>query len=114
MEEAKKEAESLLRLQSLFKGLKFYINREVPRESLVFIVRSCEGEVSWDASIFPGATFDEADESITHQIVDRPTIDKQYLSRYTQFYSNHLSCFIITYNKFVSDTTFSLNGFLIA
>lgn len=82
MEEAKKEAESVLRLQSLFKGLKFYINREVPRESLVFVVRSCEGEVSWDASIFPGATFDEADESITHQIVDRPTIEKQYLSRY--------------------------------
>ena len=82
MEEAKKEAEAVCRLQSLFKGLKFYVNREVPRESVVFVIRSCEGEVSWDSSIFPGATFDEADESITHQIVDRPSVDKQYLSRY--------------------------------
>nr|CAG4636144.1 EOG090X05E6 [Eubosmina coregoni]SVE69773.1 EOG090X05E6 [Eubosmina coregoni] len=82
LEEAKKEAEAVCRLQSLFKGLKFYVNREVPRESVVFVIRSCEGEVSWDSSIFPGATFDEADESITHQIVDRPSVDKQYLSRY--------------------------------
>lgn len=81
MEEAKKEAQAIQRLQSLFKGLKFFISREVPRESLVFVVRSCEGEVSWDSSIFAGATFDETDESITHQIVDRPSVEKQYLSR---------------------------------
>lgn len=29
-----------------------------------------------------GATFDETDESITHQIVDRPSVEKQYISRY--------------------------------
>nr|CAG4649301.1 EOG090X05E6 [Scapholeberis mucronata]SVE93591.1 EOG090X05E6 [Scapholeberis mucronata] len=82
LEEAKKDAQAVQRLQSLFKGMKFFISREVPRESLVFVIRSCDGEVSWDASIFAGATYDETDESITHQIVDRPSVDKQYLSRY--------------------------------
>ena len=74
-------------MQHLFKGLKFFVSREAPRESLAFIIRACDGEVSWDSAIFPGATFEENDESITHQIVDRnlkqtDTEDKQYLSRY--------------------------------
>lgn len=81
LEEAKREAEAIERLKSLFKGLKFFIGREVPRESVVFVIRSCDGEASWDPSIFAGATYDETDESITHQIVDRPSVDKQYLSR---------------------------------
>ncbi|KAH1000159.1 hypothetical protein HUJ04_000086 [Dendroctonus ponderosae] len=70
------DAERLQRLQNLFRGLKFFINREVPREPFVFVVRSFGGEVSWDSALFVGATFDESDESITHQIVDRPSIDK--------------------------------------
>nr|CAG4647020.1 EOG090X05E6 [Megafenestra aurita]SVE92363.1 EOG090X05E6 [Megafenestra aurita] len=82
LEEAKREAEAIRRLQSLFKGLKFFLGREVPRESVVFVIRSCDGDVSWDSTIYPGATYDETDESITHQIVDRPSVDKQYLSRY--------------------------------
>lgn len=82
MEEAKKEAQMIEKLQNLFKGLKFFINREVPRESVVFVIRSCGGEVSWDSTIFPGATYEENDETITHQIVDRPSVEKQHLSRY--------------------------------
>lgn len=69
------------RLKTLFKGLKFFINREVPREPLVFIIRCFGGKVSWDKNCFVGATFDEDDESITHQIVDRPSLVKQYISR---------------------------------
>lgn len=82
LEEAKLEAEKVKKLKTLFKGLKFYINREVPREPLVFIIRCFGGEVSWDRNYFVGATFDETDESIAYQIVDRPSMDKQYLSRY--------------------------------
>nr|CAG4634763.1 EOG090X05E6 [Alona affinis] len=82
LEEAKKEAQAVQKLQSLFKGLKFFVGREIPRESVVFIIRSCDGQVSWDSTLFPGATYDETDESITHQIVDRPSVEKQYLSRY--------------------------------
>ncbi|EFX87801.1 hypothetical protein DAPPUDRAFT_306492 [Daphnia pulex] len=82
LDEAKREAEAIERLKTLFKGLKFFISREVPRESVVFVIRACDGEASWDSSIFAGATYDETDESITHQIIDRPSVEKQYLSRY--------------------------------
>uniref|UniRef100_A0A1A9W026 Pescadillo homolog n=1 Tax=Glossina brevipalpis TaxID=37001 RepID=A0A1A9W026_9MUSC len=77
----KKEAQEVSRLKVLFKGLKFFINREVPREPLVILIRSFGGRVSWDSTVFSGATFDETDESITHQIVDRPSLSKQYISR---------------------------------
>lgn len=39
MELAKLEMEKLTKFQSLFNGLKFFLNREVPRETLVFIIR---------------------------------------------------------------------------
>ncbi|KAI4462208.1 pescadillo - related [Holotrichia oblita] len=81
-EEARKEIESIKVLKTLFNGMKFYLNREVPREPLVFIIRCFGGEVSWDKSLFIGATFAETDESITHQIVDRPSMEKKYISRY--------------------------------
>lgn len=81
-EEARKEIESIKVLKNLFKGMKFFLNREVPREPLVFIIRCFGGEVSWDKSLFIGATFGETDESITHQIVDRPSMEKKYISRY--------------------------------
>ncbi|XP_017787190.1 PREDICTED: pescadillo homolog [Nicrophorus vespilloides] len=82
MEEIRKEAEAVKGLKSLFKGLKFFLNREVPRENLVFMIRCFGGEVSWDKTLFVGSTYNEDDESITHQIVDRPMKDKQYISRY--------------------------------
>jgi pescadillo protein len=65
-----------------FLGLKFFLNREVPREALTFVIRSVGGDVSWDKDLFAGATFSETDESITHQIVDRNVGPQQYLSRY--------------------------------
>jgi pescadillo protein len=77
----KQEAEKVKKQKTLFKGLKFFINREVPREPVVFTIRCFGGEVSWDKLLFVGATFDESDESITHQIVDRPSMGKQYISR---------------------------------
>lgn len=82
LEEAKKEADAVNRLKTLFNGLKFFINREAPREPMVFLIRCFGGEVSWDKQLFVGSTFDESDETITHQIVDRPSLDKQYISRY--------------------------------
>lgn len=77
----KAQAASDRKLKNMFKGLKVYINREVPREPLVFLIRCLNGKVSWDKTLFSGATFDENDESITHQIVDRPSIGKKYMSR---------------------------------
>ncbi|XP_058462497.1 pescadillo homolog [Malaya genurostris] len=77
----REEAVSLTKLKTLFKGLKLFINREVPREPLVFVIRCFGGRVSWDKNLFVGASFDETDETITHQIVDRPSMNKQYISR---------------------------------
>ncbi|XP_037958530.1 pescadillo homolog [Teleopsis dalmanni] len=77
----KQENQELARLRTLFKGLNVFISREVPREPLVVLLRSFGAKVSWDSTIFPGATFPETDETITHQIVDRPSLPNQYLSR---------------------------------
>ncbi|XP_041095973.1 pescadillo homolog [Polyodon spathula] len=68
--------------KKIFEGLKFFLNREVPREPLAFIIRCFGGLVSWDKSVCIGGTFDVTDETITHQIVDRPSLDKQYINRY--------------------------------
>ena len=43
--------------------------------------RSFGGQVSWHSTVAIGATYEESDETITHQIVDRPEVPNQYLSR---------------------------------
>jgi pescadillo len=70
-------------LKNLFKGMKFFLNREIPREQFVFAIRSFSGQVSWDKTVALGATYQESDETITHQIVDRPmpTGAKTYINR---------------------------------
>jgi len=82
MEAARAEAEARERQGKLFNGLRFFLGREVPREPLVFMVRAVGGEVSWDATVAPGATFASSDTTITHQISDRPSIDDQVLGRF--------------------------------
>jgi len=49
--------------------------------TLVVFFRAFGGQVSWFETVAVGATYDEADETITHQIVDRPNVEKKYLSR---------------------------------
>lgn len=68
-------------LQNLFKGQKFFLSRETPRYALEFMIRSCGGEVSWDASVGVNPPFPESDTSITYQITDRPTVRNRVLSR---------------------------------
>ena len=46
-----------------------------------FIIRSFGGQVSWDPTMAAGASYPESDETVTHHIVDRPGVSKQYLSR---------------------------------
>ncbi|MEQ2199576.1 mRNA-binding ribosome synthesis protein [Xenoophorus captivus] len=82
MEATEKEQKLLETQKKIFEGLKFFINREVPRESLAFVIRCFGGQVSWDKSVCIGSTYDVTDETITHQIVDRPNVDKQYMNRY--------------------------------
>ncbi len=81
LEKAKIEQENLQKLQNLFKGFKFFLNREVPREQFVFAIRSFSGEVSWDQKTALGSTYQEDDAEITHHIIDRPHNGKTYLNR---------------------------------
>uniref|UniRef100_A0A8C5PHY9 Pescadillo homolog n=1 Tax=Leptobrachium leishanense TaxID=445787 RepID=A0A8C5PHY9_9ANUR len=81
-EEHRKQQQEEEKHKSLFQGLKFFLNREVPREALAFIIRSFGGEVSWDASVCIGSTYNSSDSSITHHILDRPSISPQMINRY--------------------------------
>ena len=47
--------------ERLFKGLVFFLGREVPREQLLFVIRV----VAWQGE---GSPMDESDERITHQV----------------------------------------------
>ncbi|XP_075520846.1 pescadillo homolog isoform X1 [Primulina tabacum] len=64
--------------KNLFKNRKFFLSREVPRESLLLIIPAFGGTVSWEGE---GAPLEESDQSITHQVVDRPTQEHKFLSR---------------------------------
>ncbi|KAJ1074009.1 hypothetical protein K5549_007247 [Capra hircus] len=81
-EDRRKELEAQEKHKKLFEGLKFFLNREVPREALAFVIRSFGGIVSWDKSLCIGATYDVTDPSITHQIVDRPGQQTPVIGRY--------------------------------
>ncbi|XP_041009178.1 pescadillo homolog [Juglans microcarpa x Juglans regia] len=72
------EDEDTRECKKLFKSLKFFLSREVPRESLLFVIPAFGGVISWEGE---GAPFKEADQSITHQIVDRPIQGHKFLSR---------------------------------
>jgi len=54
---------------SLFRGLKFFLGREVPKEQLSLVIRSFGGAVGWDGE---GSPFEETDAGITHHVIDRP------------------------------------------
>ncbi|XP_065200788.1 pescadillo homolog [Planococcus citri] len=82
-DKTREEYEKVKNLKKLFEGLKVFLSREVPRETLVFVLRCFGAQVSWEETSFPnGHLFSENDESITHQIVDRPKMNKQFISRY--------------------------------
>ncbi|KAH8120137.1 Pescadillo N-terminus-domain-containing protein [Phellopilus nigrolimitatus] len=80
------EAASLTTLQTLstlpqstatklFAAYTFFLSRETPRPLFEFIVRSFGGRLGWPATSGSGSPFDDADESITHVIIDRPVIE---------------------------------------
>lgn len=61
---------------TLFADFTFFLSRETPRAPLEFLLKAfgCK-RVGWDPVLGDGAyTTDEKDETITHQIVDRPNL----------------------------------------
>jgi len=66
--------------KNLFSDFHFFLNREVPRKSLYFVIRSFGGKISWDIEE-TGEPSKEGNDYITHHIADRPSLDKIYLNR---------------------------------
>lgn len=58
----------------IFKNFTFFLGREVPFAPLNMIIKSLGGMIMTDME-------DESNPSITHQIVDRPSISNMYLDR---------------------------------
>lgn len=54
---------------ALFRGLRFFCNREVPLSWLQLCVVAHGGQIGWDGTASP---FGSSDAGITHHIVDRP------------------------------------------
>ena len=48
----------------------------------ILFISACGGNVSWDKTMCAGATYDVSDESITHQLVDRPKLNDMVVNRY--------------------------------
>jgi len=80
-EERRRKEEESKTLQKLFSKCKIFIGREVPREMFAFAIRACGGNVSWDKSLCAGASFDVNDETITHQLIDRPKLTNMVVNR---------------------------------
>ena len=62
----------------LFSGLSFFASREVPRESLELCILSLGGRLGWAGE---GSPYAEDNQSITHHIVDRPTVKQSFDTR---------------------------------
>ena len=57
--------------------------------------------MSWFSTVAVGSTYDEADETITHQIVDRPNVEKKYLSRYANVPEMKVCLFLVLDKRIV-------------
>lgn len=71
-----------------FKGLTFFLGREVPRASVAFVVQALGGRCAWqalagdDEAAPAGFSLAETDPAITHQIVDRPALGSMLVDRH--------------------------------
>jgi pescadillo protein len=77
--EMQKQLAAAKRMRTTFRGLKVFINREVPLRPTYFTLL-CGGaeEVGWErgasagGKAAPGSAFSAANEKITHHVIDRP------------------------------------------
>jgi pescadillo protein len=69
----------MMKLKTLFKGCKFFLNREVPQDILTLVIRNCGGIVSWDGC--PGGKYSANYDGITHHVIDRPLHDSFSMNR---------------------------------
>ena len=75
------EARALLQKQmalTLFTDKVFFLSREVPRESVEFLILCFGGKIGWEGE---GSPFSYTDPAITHVVMDRPTIPQPLPNR---------------------------------
>ncbi|KAI0274708.1 Pescadillo N-terminus-domain-containing protein [Gloeopeniophorella convolvens] len=65
------------RTTNIFAPYTFFLSRETSRPIFEFIVRCFGGRIGWPSTSGSGSILDEADESITHVIIDRPAVQRQ-------------------------------------
>lgn len=65
---------------ALFSNFKMFLSREVPRHSLSLLVQTLGGQLGWEC-LDNSSPFAEDDPSVTHQIVDRPTLARMFADR---------------------------------
>jgi len=66
----------------LLSGVIVYISREVPCSSLALLLQSMGAQISWASDDeTASAPLAEDDPTITHQIVDRPSLNRLYMGR---------------------------------
>lgn len=58
----------------LFAPYTFFLSRETSRPIFEFTVRCFGGRIGWSDTSGSGSPFDETDDTITHVIIDRPSI----------------------------------------
>ena len=63
---------------TLFKGSVFFIQRECPKDMMIFVITSFGGDVAWDGE---GSPHDASDGGITHVVADRPMDGKMASNR---------------------------------
>ena len=78
-EQFKKELASPAK--AVFDGLVFFLNSEVPRYSLEFVIRAAGGEVFWDG-LDEAVTIDSP--RVTHVVTDRENVKKRKTKEYVQ------------------------------
>ena len=61
---------------NLFAPYTFFLSRETSRPIFEFIVRCFGGRIGWSSTSGSGSPFDETDDSITHVIIDRPSVQR--------------------------------------
>ena len=67
--------------KAVFDGLVFFLNSEVPRYSLEFVIRAAGGEVYWEG-LDAGVNIDSV--VVTHVVTDRDNINKKKTKEYIQ------------------------------
>lgn len=73
-----KKQRDLKQFTTLFANKVFFISREVPRETVEFVILCFGGKIGWEGA---GSPFSYSDPAVTHVIMDRPSVKQPIANR---------------------------------